>query len=98
MKMTRLTSATIGTQAGRSHGLLASQFRAQNMQIRSDELVGHRILMLRRSSPLCGCCQVVVGFFFEVGLEGGGVAALVPGRIVVPRSGSGLSEEPAFGV
>jgi hypothetical protein len=23
---------------------------------------------------------------------------LVPGRIVVPRSGSGLSEEPAFGV
>ena len=52
----------------------------------------------RRSSPLCGCCQVVVRVFFEVGFDGEGVAALVPGRIVVPRSGSGLSEEPAFGV
>jgi hypothetical protein len=36
--------------------------------------------------------------FFEVGFDGEGVAALVPGRIVVLRSGSGLSEEPAFGV
>ena len=51
-----------------------------------------------RSSPLGGCCQVVVRVFFEVGFDGEGVAALVPGRIVVPGSGSGLSEEPAFGV
>ena len=36
--------------------------------------------------------------FLEVGFDGEGVAALVPGRIVVPGSGSGLSEEPAFGV
>jgi hypothetical protein len=36
--------------------------------------------------------------FFEVGFDGEGVAALVPGRIVVAGSGSGLSEEPAFGV
>jgi hypothetical protein len=41
---------------------------------------------------------VVVRVFFEVGFDGEGVAALVPGRIVVPGSGSGLSEEPAFGV
>jgi hypothetical protein len=36
--------------------------------------------------------------FFEVGFDGEGVAALVPARIVVAGSGSGLSEEPAFGV
>jgi hypothetical protein len=41
---------------------------------------------------------VVVRVFLEVGFGGEGVAAVVPGRIVVPRSGSGLSEEPAFGV
>jgi len=41
---------------------------------------------------------VVVRVFFDVGFDGEGVAALVPGRIVVLRSGSGLSEEPAFGV
>jgi len=50
------------------------------------------------TSPLCGCCQVVAGVFFEVGFGSEGVAALVPGRIVVPGSGSGLSEDPAFGV
>ena len=31
-----------------------------------------------RTSPLCDRCQVVVGVFFEVGFDGGGVAALVP--------------------
>jgi hypothetical protein len=41
---------------------------------------------------------VVAGVFFEAGFDGEGVAALVPGCIVVFRSGSGLSEEPAFGV
>jgi hypothetical protein len=41
---------------------------------------------------------VVVRVFVGVGFDGEGVVALVPGRIVVARSGSGLSEEPAFGV
>jgi hypothetical protein len=62
------------------------------------ERTGPKQVFYYRSSPLCDCCQVVVRVFFEVGFDGEGVAALVPGRIVVPRSGSGLSEEPAFGV
>jgi hypothetical protein len=52
---------------------------------------GHNESSLRLPSSACQG-------FFEGGFDGEGVAALLPGRIVVPRSGSGLSEEPAFGV
>ena len=51
-----------------------------------------RIRRLRRpsiTSPLCCCCQVAGRVFFEVGFDGEGVSAVVPGRMVV--SGPGVA-------